>query len=113
MSGYNLPRLLPEHGFNLAQALVGSESTLVTVLEAKLKLVQPARPDARRRRVWLVYEAADDVPAVMESGCIACEGMDDSLVKDVRARGIEPGALQLLPPGGGFLLVSSGASGGV
>ncbi|MGE5469047.1 MAG: FAD-binding oxidoreductase, partial [Ignavibacteria bacterium] len=29
VSGYNLPALLSEHGFNLAQALVGSESTCV------------------------------------------------------------------------------------
>ena len=39
-------------GFNVARALVGSESTLVTVLEAKVRLVdEPARANARRRRV--------------------------------------------------------------
>ena len=35
VSGYNLDALLPENGFNVAQALVGSESTCVVVLEAK------------------------------------------------------------------------------
>ncbi|HEY2916461.1 MAG TPA: FAD-binding and (Fe-S)-binding domain-containing protein, partial [Candidatus Limnocylindrales bacterium] len=109
VSGYNLPRLLPEHGFNVAQALVGSESTLMTVLEAKVRLVDspPGRtlvvigyPD--------VYAAADDVPAVIESGCIACEGMDEKLVRDIAARNIHPDALRLLPAGHGFLLVEFG-----
>jgi FAD/FMN-containing dehydrogenase len=62
VSGYNLDELLPnaDGRFNLARALVGSESTLVTILEAKLNLVQwfPVRtlvvlgyPD--------IYQAAD------------------------------------------------------
>lgn len=34
VSGYNLDSLLPERHFHVAQALVGSESTLVTVLRA-------------------------------------------------------------------------------
>ena len=36
VSGYNLDSLLPEQGFDVAGALVGSESTLVTVLHAEL-----------------------------------------------------------------------------
>ena len=49
VSGYALDELLPENGFNVARALVGSEGTCVTVLEANLKLMpqrtaqQPAR----------------------------------------------------------------------
>lgn len=39
MSGYNLDSLLPENGFDVARALVGSEGTLVTVLRAELELV--------------------------------------------------------------------------
>src|SRR3954453_3781627 len=39
VSGYNLDSLLPENGFDLAKALVGSEGTLVTVLRAELDLV--------------------------------------------------------------------------
>src|SRR5947209_3572478 len=34
VSGYNLNYLLPENGFHVARALVGSEGTCVTVLEA-------------------------------------------------------------------------------
>ena len=44
VSGYNLDALLPENGFHVARALVGSEGTLVTILEATL------RPGARTRR---------------------------------------------------------------
>ncbi|HZD50803.1 MAG TPA: FAD-dependent oxidoreductase, partial [Silvibacterium sp.] len=36
VSGYNLDELLPENGFNVARALVGSEGTCVTVLRATL-----------------------------------------------------------------------------
>src|SRR5436853_3887685 len=39
VSGYNLDELLPERGFNVARALVGSESTLATVLGARVRLV--------------------------------------------------------------------------
>ncbi len=45
VSGYNLDELLPENGFNVARALVGSEGTCATVLSATLNLtVQPALP---------------------------------------------------------------------
>ena len=40
VSGYDLPQLLPENGFNIAKALVGSESTCVTILEATLQLLE-------------------------------------------------------------------------
>ncbi len=109
VSGYNLPQLLPEHGFDVAKALVGSESTLVTVLEAKVRLVESPQG---RTLVAVGYEdvfaAADDIPEVMGSGCIACEGLDDKLVRDVRQRGAHLDALGLLPPGRGFLLVEFG-----
>ena len=39
VSGYNLDQLLPENGFNVARALVGTEGTCVIVLEAKLRLI--------------------------------------------------------------------------
>src|SRR5262249_42056914 len=45
VSGYNLDDLLPENHFNVARALVGSEGTCVTILEATLRLV--ASPPAR------------------------------------------------------------------
>ena len=35
VSGYNLDQLLPEHGFNVARALVGSEGTCALTLQAR------------------------------------------------------------------------------
>jgi len=52
VSGYNLDSLLPENGFDVGRALVGSESTLVTILRAELTLVPVpagARAGAGRR----------------------------------------------------------------
>src|SRR5271169_5111217 len=40
VSGYNLNYLLPENGFHVARALVGSEGTCVTILEATCRLVE-------------------------------------------------------------------------
>src|SRR6185436_13579612 len=40
VSGYNLDELLPERGFHVARALVGSEGSCVTVLQAKVRLVE-------------------------------------------------------------------------
>ncbi len=109
VSGYNLTALLPEHDFNIAQALVGSESTCVLVLEAMVRLVP--NPEARSLVVLgypSVYEAADHVVEVMAHRPIGCEGMDDRLVKDIASIGYETGTLQLLPKGGGWLLVEFG-----
>src|SRR5271170_2384467 len=39
VSGYNLDQLLPENGFNLARAIVGSEGTLAVTLNATLRAV--------------------------------------------------------------------------
>ena len=39
VSGYNLDQPLPENGFNVAGALVGSEGTCAVVLEAKARLI--------------------------------------------------------------------------
>src|SRR5438105_3797086 len=40
VSGYNLNFLLPENGFHVARALVGTEGTCVTTLEATCRLVE-------------------------------------------------------------------------
>ena len=109
VSGYNLDELLPENGFHVARALVGSESTCVLVLEAKTKLVYS--PPHRALLVLgypSVYDAADDVPRVLEFGPIGLEGFDDLLVRDQQHKGLNPHGLALLPPGGGWLLVEFG-----
>ena len=39
VSGYNLDELMPERGFNVARAIVGSEGTLATILRATIRAV--------------------------------------------------------------------------
>ncbi len=110
VSGYNLPWLLPEKGFDVAKALVGSESTLVLVMEATVRLVWS--PPARSLLVLGypdVYNAGDHIPEVLEAKPIGLEGMDDRLVHDMRAMNIHPETLTLLPQGKGWLLVEFGA----
>ena len=110
VSGYNLPALLPEN-FNPARAVVGSEGTCVTVLEATLRLLD--NPPARSLLVLGyedVYSAGDHVPQVMECGPIAVEGMDDRLLADMSAVHLHPGYERLLPPGRGWLIVEFGGA---
>jgi len=111
VSGYNLDSLLPEHGFDVAGLLVGSESTLVTVLRARLKLV-PVLPE--RSLVVLGYpsvaRAADAVPAILPHEPIALEGLDHRLIRDQQAKHINPQALAELPEGSAFLMVQFGGN---
>src|SRR5437899_261067 len=110
VSGYNLNFLLPENGFNVARALVGSEGTCVTVLEATCRLIES--PQAR---VLLaigcrdVFECADLVPEVLTHRPIGLEGMDSQLIEYTQRRGMNPEGLTLLPEGGGWLLAEFGA----
>jgi FAD/FMN-containing dehydrogenase/Fe-S oxidoreductase len=110
VSGYNLDELLPERGFNVARALVGSEGTCVTVLGATLRL-EPAR--AKRALVVLGYPdagaAGDHVPMILEHRPIGLEGFDDRLVQFLRRKGLRTDDIPLLPDGDAFLLVEFGA----
>jgi FAD/FMN-containing dehydrogenase/Fe-S oxidoreductase len=109
VSGYNLDELLPENGFNVARALVGSECTCVVVLEAKCRLVYS--PPSRTLVVLGyddIYLAADDVPRLLEFKPIGLEGVDDRLVNDMKAKGLNVRNIDLLPPGNGWLLVEFG-----
>jgi FAD/FMN-containing dehydrogenase/Fe-S oxidoreductase len=113
VSGYNLDSLLPgEDGrFNVARALVGSESTCVTILEAKVRLV-----DSRPKRVLLVlgypsvYEAGDHVGEILKYQPIGFEGLDQFLVDNVKKKKMpQQDNLAVLPKGKGWLLVEFGA----
>ncbi|MGA6924937.1 MAG: FAD-linked oxidase C-terminal domain-containing protein, partial [Desulfosarcina sp.] len=109
VSGYNLDDLLPEKGFQVARALVGSEGTLVTILEATVRLVYswPGRtlvvlgyPD--------VYSAADHIPDIMRHEPVGCEGLDDKLINFMKKKHLHLRDLPLLPDGRGWLLVEIG-----
>ncbi|HVO62694.1 MAG TPA: FAD-linked oxidase C-terminal domain-containing protein [Terriglobales bacterium] len=113
VSGYNLDQLLPGNDgrFNIARSLVGSESTLVTVLEAKVRLI-----DAKAERVILmlgysdVYEAADHVMDIDPFGPTALEGIDHRLYDNIiKKGGLHTKYLRMLPEGKGWLLAEFGA----
>jgi FAD/FMN-containing dehydrogenase/Fe-S oxidoreductase len=109
VSGYNLDQLLPEFGFNVARALVGSEGTCVTVLEAKTRLVYspPIRvilalgyPD--------VYSAADHIMEVLAHKPLGLEGLDDVLARNMKKLKMHDEDLKLMPEGNGWLIVEFG-----
>jgi len=108
VSGYNLDELLPENGFHIARTLVGTEGTCAIVLEAKLRLI---RSPQHRTLLALGYqdafEAADHVPEILEFHPIGLEGFEGSIIDGLRKR--RAPNLELLPAGGGFLLVEFGA----
>jgi FAD/FMN-containing dehydrogenase/Fe-S oxidoreductase len=110
VSGYNLDALLPENGFHVARALVGSESTLVTVLRAEISLV-PVPP--HESLVVLGYDdiaaAGDAVPAVARHHPLALEGLDDTLIDLARVEHVaKQEVLRELPEGSGWLMVRFG-----
>ena len=110
VSGYNLDQLLPENGFNVARALVGSEGTCAITLQALARLVK-----SPRERVLLVigfgdiYQAGDAVPQVLAAGPIACEGLDTGIIGGLRERGLKLDDIALLPEGNAWLMVEFGA----
>ncbi|SMF72415.1 FAD/FMN-containing dehydrogenase [Tistlia consotensis] len=109
VSGYNLDELLPEKGFQVARALVGSEGTCVVVLRARLRLVPlPKVHSLVILGFHDVYQAADSVPRILEHGPTGLEGLDDKLVLYMKAKGLHPSDAELLPEGGGWLLVEFG-----
>ncbi len=108
ISGYNLDRLLPENGFNVAAALVGTEATCALTLEARCKLISSPQ---HRSLVLLGYDdaatAADQVPEIMEFGPIGLETFDRRLVHNELIKGFDR-RTDLLPEGDGWLLVEFG-----
>ena len=111
VSGYNLHQLLPESGFNVARALVGSEGTCALTLQAKTRLVH-----SPQGRVLLVlgfpdiYVAGDIVPRILPFKPIATEGLDLRIIGGMQERGLRLDDIALLPPGDAWLLVEFGAA---
>jgi FAD/FMN-containing dehydrogenase/Fe-S oxidoreductase len=110
VSGYNLDQLLPENGFNVARALVGSEGTCALTLQAEARLVK-----SPPHRVLVVMgfadigAAGDAVPRVLAAGPIACEGLDEAIIGGLRERRLRLDDITLLPPGKAWLMVEFGA----
>jgi FAD/FMN-containing dehydrogenase/Fe-S oxidoreductase len=108
ISGYNLDSLLPENGFNVAAALVGTEATCALTLEAHCRLVHSPQ---YRSLVLLGYDhcatSADQVPKIMEFDPIALETFDQRLVDNELEKGFKRHP-ELLPGGDAWLLVEFG-----
>ncbi len=109
VSGFNLDSLLPEKNFHVAQALIGSEGTLVTVLRARLKLL-PLVP--AKSLVFLSYPdiaaAGDDVSRILSHDPVALEGIDDKLINFEKRKHLHPAAVHKLPERGAWLMIQLG-----
>ena len=111
VSGYNLPDLLPGKDFNLARALVGSESTCVLVLAAKVRLL----PDPPHHALLVIgypdaAAAADHVPGLLRTeGLIGLECFDAGVLGNLAKHGEHIPGMDELPEGGAWLLAEYGA----
>jgi FAD/FMN-containing dehydrogenase/Fe-S oxidoreductase len=115
VSGYNLDELLPERGFNVARALVGTEGTCATFTQVKFKLT-PALP--RRTLVVVEYDelpdAAEHVTEIIDRWKpIGLEALDHLLIEDQLHKGEHVSDIRQLPrrgrPEAAWLLVQFGA----
>ncbi|MFF0006351.1 FAD-binding and (Fe-S)-binding domain-containing protein [Streptomyces tibetensis] len=105
VSGYQLQHLLPENGFDLTRALVGTEGTCAVVTAATVRLVATAQASTL---LTLGYDdvvaAAEDVPEILRFAPSAVEGMDEAIVATMRARR-GPDSVTGLPEGRAWLYV--------
>ncbi|MET9080286.1 FAD-linked oxidase C-terminal domain-containing protein [Streptomyces sp. NPDC004237] len=110
VSGYNLDSLLPESGFDVARALVGSEGTLVTVLHAELDLVPvPAYQSLLVLGYDDICAAADDVPRLLEHCSPGqLEALDGRMAQLMREEGAYLASLNTLPQGDSWLMLQFG-----
>ena len=109
VSGYNLDELLPERGFNLARALVGSEGTCAITTGAALRVVtRPKRVAVLVLGFDDVFRAADQMPWMLAHRPEALEGFDHNLPDFARQKRM-PG-VKFLPDGRAFLVVELGGA---
>jgi FAD/FMN-containing dehydrogenase/Fe-S oxidoreductase len=111
VSGYPLQQLLPENGFNVARALVGTENTCVTVLQAKLRLVHS--PPVRTLAIFGfpdIYTAGDHVPFCNQYKPIALEGIDGSMFTYMHDKGMSTSGREMFPDGNAWLIVEFGGA---
>ena len=109
VSGYSLEHLLPEHGGDVAKALVGTEGTWRSLRRRPCSWSRPRATALAVLGYPDMATAADDVPALLACGPLALEGIDARLV-DVVRRHRGPAAVPPLPDGGGWLFVETGGA---
>ena len=105
VSGFHLAHLLPENGFDVARALVGSEGTCGVVVGATVGLVY-VPPTALLLILGYrdVVEAARDIETILRYAPAAVEGIDEQIVATMRMRR-GPGSVADLPSGHAWLYV--------
>lgn len=109
VSGYDLNQLLPEKHFHLARALVGTEGTCVTMLEATVALVKS--PPARVLLVLGyedVYRTGDHAAEVLAERPVGLEALDERLLENMKRKSMHAEQVAMLPEGGGWLLAEFG-----
>jgi FAD/FMN-containing dehydrogenase/Fe-S oxidoreductase len=89
VAGYNLNEAVKDFPLNVARVVVGSEGTLLTVLEAKVRLVR--RP--RRTALDVIHyrdiqEALESSQSILETGPYAVE-LTDKVILDLARNNIE------------------------
>ena len=100
---------MPEQGFNVARALVGTEGTCALVVEAQTRLVVP--PLVRSLLVFGfpdIFAAADYVLEPAQFGPIGLEALDDTFIDYMRKKGLHPPDVNFMPDGGAWLLIEFG-----
>lgn len=110
VSGYNLTELLPENGFHVARSLVGTESTCVLVLRAKIKLIH-----SPKNRVLVVvgfpdvFTAGDHAAAFRDLGPIGLECFHHKVITNEERKGKHLEGVQHLPKADTYVLLEFGA----
>src|SRR5579884_400113 len=110
VSGYNLPELLPENGFHVARALVGTESTCAIVLRAKIKLIHSPQ---HRTMVIVgfpdVFSAGDHAAPFREIGPIGLECFHHKVIDNEERKGKHMEGAKYLPSADTYVLLEFGA----
>ena len=89
VSGYNLDELVKDRPLNMARVVVGSEGTLVTVLEARVRLVRRPRKTALEVIHYHdIQEALESSQPILETGPYAVE-LTDKMILDLARNNIE------------------------
>src|SRR5438094_4972512 len=89
VAGYNLNELVKPGNLNIARVLVGSEGTLLTVLEAKVRLVRrPKKTALDVIHYASIQEALESSQAILETKPYAVE-LTDKMILDLARENIE------------------------
>ncbi len=87
--GYNLDELVKDRPLNMARVVVGSEGTLLTVVEAKMRLVPlPKKTALSVLHFRDIQEALESSQAILETGPYAVE-LTDKMILDLARDNIE------------------------